>query len=283
MASAKKGIRKDPQKKFLVFECAVEGCVAEFYLNGIPITRRGPDLGKFYGGPCNAEILDGLNEIAIVINPGPTPGEALPGKDRKRSRALSVGAKASASLTLYPHGAVVGGPERKLLMNAGWLGRDDRPEVFPKVVTNRKDLGERFGKWDWQDAPRLELAEQEINEIGELVNYLHLSLTVGDPELLIETSAPRLKDIERAFRLKAGDKAALIRQVTEEDADRPGWGMEPLETDQFDFRLVAQDRLVEIVNKNWEPPLKELPDENSGVCSYSMMLAKLDGKWKIVR
>ena len=65
-----------PPQTFYVFECLARGCVAEFYLNDIPIIRRGSGVGLEYGGQVNQYLVDGTNELTIVVNPGPVPGEA---------------------------------------------------------------------------------------------------------------------------------------------------------------------------------------------------------------
>ncbi len=89
---------------FYVFECAVDNCDAEFYLNDIPVVLRKQDGGRLFGGPVNELVVEGINEIGVVINPGPEPGLALSGREGKRDRFVATDAKLFAALSIYPRG-----------------------------------------------------------------------------------------------------------------------------------------------------------------------------------
>lgn len=270
--------------QYYVFECAVDNCDAEFYLNDIPVVLRKKDGGRLFGGQVNELVVDSVNEIGAVINPGIEPGTAITGIGGKRDRFAAEDAKLFAALSIYPKGAVVGGPDRKELLRIEWeADSDGLPEVFPKVVSVSQDLGPLFGEWAWESAPRITLDDDTVKEIEEFLTALQASLAEGDPELFIEESAIRLEEIEKAFELKAGAKAEHVRKVTLRDAAEPWWGMQPLDPGKFDLRLCACDRMVECVGRDFQPLLKENPDEDGGVGFYDMLLSKIDGQWQIVR
>ena len=270
--------------KYYVLECAVEGCNAEFYLNDVPIVLRGDEYGKFYAGQCNQHLVDGVNEISILINPGPTPGESISGLLKERTPLTpDKEAKAGAILALYPYGAVTGGPQRKPLMSAHWLPRKEGlEEIFPKVVSASHDLGPLFGEFDWHKTETLTLDSETMSEAEDLLNDLHQSMLSGDPEPYIKTSKPILKSVERAYGLKPGAKEKLIRLGTRSDSRQPWWGLEPIDPAAFDFRLCGQNRLLEVLNKNWEPVLKEFADDEGGVSTYPMFIGRLEGEMRIV-
>lgn len=274
---------KKTKKKFYVLECYSTGVNAEFYLNDVPIIRRGEKLGKRYGGPCNQYLIDGVNELSVILHPGKTPSESLYSKKGRQRIKLEEDAEVKADLSVYPFGSVMGGPAKKVLANIHWQLGEGEHTVFQKVISARVDLGKLFGEWEWQKAERVELNEETLEEIHKFIKDLHLSLAAGDPEPFLELGEPRLKDIEKAFDLVPGQKADLIRTVTLDDAEQDWWGIEDLNPDNYDLRLCAQDRMVEIIQKDWEPILRESPDPEGGVGSYSMTISKLDGEWKIVR
>lgn len=276
-------MKKKPKTKFYVLECASEDCDAEFYLNDIPIVRRGPKLGPFYGGQSNQYLIDGCNEIAIVVNPGPTPSQALSRKSVRFPRVSIKPAKVTARLALYPFGAVVGGPDAKELMKVEWVSSSDEPTVYPKVVSCESDLGELFGSWEWESAPRLELNDPTRKEIVKFVENLHLSLAAGDPELFIDLGAPRLNDMEKAYGQDPGSKSEMLRNIMQVDVQESWWGMQALAPGQYDFRLCARDRMVEVIGKDWKPVITEEADDDGGVGSYPMLLSKIKDKWRIVR
>ena len=269
---------------YYVFECAVDYCSAEFYLNDIPVVLRSQDGGRLFGGQINELVVDGVNEIGAVIHPGPQPGRALTGKEGKRDRFVAKDAKVFAALSTYPPGAVVGGPDRRQLIRLDWEADPESwPEVFPKVVSTTEDLGPCLGEWQWENAPRLILDKDTRQEIVYFLGTLHKSLADGDPEPFLEASTIRLAEVEKAYGLKPGTKAAHVRKVTLRDAAQPWWGMQPLNPEAFDLRLCAGGRLVECIGRDFQPLLKERPDEDGGVGMYDMLLAKIEGQWRIVR
>jgi hypothetical protein len=274
---------KKTKKQFYVFECSADGVNAEFYINDIPIIRRGEEFGKKYGGPCNQYLIDGVNELSAILVPGEIPSESLSSKTGRTRIKLKEKASVKAELSVYPFGAVMGGPAKKVLMSVDFQLEPDQWMVFQKVISARTDLGKLFGEWEWQKAPRIELTPDTLKEIQKFIKDLHMSLAAGDPELFLELGEPRLKDIEKAFDLIPGEKADLIRTVTLDDAEQDWWGVEDLNPDDYDLRLCAHDRMVEIINKKWKPILQEHPDPEGGVGTYSMTISKLNGKWKIVR
>ncbi|GEM_PF-2500277 len=271
------------KKKFYVFECTASGVNAEFYLNDIPIIRRGPELGRSYGGPCNQYLIDGVNELSAILVPGDSPSESLHSKGGRQRIKLEEEAFVKAELSIYPFGAVMGGPAKKVLMSIDWKLEANQWMVFQKAIGARMDLGKLFGEWEWQKAPRIELNEETVKEIHKFIEDLHLSLAAGDPDLFLELGEPRLKDLEKAFDSPPGEKEELIRKVTLDDAEQDWWGMEDINPDDYDLRLCAHDKMVEIINKKWKPILQESPDLEGGVGTYSMTISKLDDQWKIVR
>lgn len=268
---------------FYVFECEVDNCAAEFYFNDIPLTLRGKKIGRFYNGQSNQYVVEGENEIAAVINPGPTPSQAITGENGERRAAAARDARVFARLALYPFGAVAGGPDGKELLSLEWTASKDEPIVFPRVVSASADIGYTGGRWLWQDAPRVELDDANLEDIEAFLRALHISLMAGSPDVLIETSQIRIAETEYAYQLTPGEKESLIRRVTAVDSQQPWWGMQPLIPELFDFRLCGRGRLVECIGKDWAPLLKENPDDEGGQGMYSMIVAMIDDEWTIVR
>jgi hypothetical protein len=64
---------------FFLIEAQVKGCVAEFYLNGFALTVCSEDKGLELVQPVNQYIIDGENELAFVVKPGPIPSQAESG------------------------------------------------------------------------------------------------------------------------------------------------------------------------------------------------------------
>ena len=268
---------------FYVLECTARGCDAEFLLNDIPVTRRGPALGANAGVQVNELVVDGVNELAVVINPGPTPALALAGEGRARRRLVVKDAAVEARLARYPRGAKVRGPKAEELLTLKWSVGQQGKLVFPRVEASRADLGPRLGKWAWQSAPQVALDAAGQRELGQLLATVHAALDRGSPEALLEHSRVRLEEIAAAYELEEGEKEQVIRTVMAEDAAREGFGLQPIDEASFSLRTCARGRLVEVLGRDWKPVLREKPAADGSVGYYDMFVARIDGAWQIVR
>ncbi len=271
---------------FYVLELRAEGCVAEFFLNDVPVIRRGDGdgLGRELNGPHNHLLRPGRNELSVVIRPGPRPSEALTGPGGRRRWAPLAMASATARLAAYPFGAVVGGPSARPLIELEWHSPDDgelRP--WPQVIGGAADLGPLWGPPVWAEAPQLTLDGRTRAEVHGFLSDLHQALERHDWEAFFAASRPRLAQIERAYQLPGGSKEGHARKVFQADATREGFGFVAPDSDSYDLRLCGDGRLIECVGLDWQPLLKENPLGDDGAQSqYDMFLAKLDGAWAIV-
>ncbi len=269
---------------FYVLECKVEHCTAEFYLNDIPVIRRGPDIGDAFGGPVNHLLVDGVNCLEMVIEPGPTPAEALKGvPDSRRPEAPPENARAQAALTTYPKGAVVEGPDREELVSMEWQAEEGTPCFFPRVCATTYDLGPVYGRWQWQDAERITLDDATLRDASDFVIGLHGSMAIGDFEPYIQSGRTRNAEFDRIYEKAPGATAGQFRNMRADCIDDPYWGMAQLSSDTFSLRLCAHDRLVECISNAWQPVLEELPDQEESIMRYPMMIGKIDGEWQILR
>ncbi|WP_418320989.1 hypothetical protein [Piscinibacter sakaiensis] len=271
-------------ESYLVLECAAEGCVAEFYLNDIPVIIRGPEIGRFFCGPMDDHFVDGVNELAIVVNPGPTPGEALTGAERNRDWRNVDKERAWAKVSRYPVGATVGDGQGIEMMAVEWQAPSRRTTcVFPQICSTVVDLGPLYGRWRWQDSPVLGTGADVQAEIDALMQALHASLQRGEVDLFLALSRHRLTEGEKAYQLIPGEKQQMIRDVMAEETAQDWWGMEALDPSRYDLRCCAGDRMVELIAKDWLPILREKPDDEDGIGYYKCFLARIDGELQIVR
>lgn len=269
---------------FYVLECKVNNCSAEFYLNDIPIIRRGPETGDSFGGPVNQFVVEGRNTLEMVIHPGPTPGEALGGADNKRKRFIpEEGAFAEAALTTYPKGAIIEGPDRKELVSLKWTAEPDAPYFFPTVRSVSCTLEKAFGSWKWLEAEKLTLDENTLQEANDFILNTHSTLSIGDYEAFADMGELRNEEIDRAYGKAKGASAQQLKTMGEMAKDESSWGMEQINPDRFSLRLCGDDRMIECLTKKWKPILEQLPDDQDRITRYQLMIGKLDGQWRILR
>jgi len=273
------------EELFYVLECTARNCRAEFHLNDFPLATRGGDWGHFHGETVNEYVINGLNTISAVIEPGPSPGNALTGENKKRQRRVPAGdAEVSARLGAYPKGAVIGGPDCKELAAIQWKAEGDRPLFFPIVRSAAVDIAPPFGTWPWQAFPKIILNDDLKKEIAAFIKELHTAFSGAMPEPFIEASAHRFQDFEVSNHLDAGKRQGQVSKILKEIMDDISWGMEPLDNIEPDLRLCAEGRMVELIATDWQAVLRSKPDEESGAVYYfKMMISKVGGEWQIIR
>lgn len=269
---------------FFVLECRTALCNAEFYLNDIPVTLRGPDYGTELKGPMNHLVRSGVNTLEIVVNPGPTPGQALVGAGGERRRETPPeGAFAAIKLSTYPKGAVIDGPDEQELVSLQWRARAETPEFFPRVVGVAADLGETFPPWRHEAAQPLRLDDETRQSVAAFVLAVHGYVTVNDFEMFALLSEPRCTDTDVAYGKRPGATTELVQISLENQSRQAWWGMQPLQPAAYDFRLCGKNRLVECVSAQWKPVIEEVPDPEGAISRYPMMVGRIDGEWRIFR
>lgn len=275
-----------PRRTFYVLEAHAQGCVAELSLNDQPIIRRGDGagLGRQFGGPCNQWLVPGENVLSVLIEPGPSPDQAEGGGPRAR-RALEGPGEVSARLVRYPEGEVVGSPAGEVLIDLSW----ESPELasalpWPQVIAGQADLGPLFGRWKWQDVAPLTLDGPTVAAVRALLGDFHAALAARDLDTVVNLSRVRIDELSRAYQLPAGQKEAEIRQNTRFYMDEPSWGVQPLDSGAFALRLVAGRRMVDCVRADWDPIVREAPRPPGDLANaWPLLVAPVDGKWRVVR
>lgn len=269
---------------FYVLEASAEFCVAEFALNGIPIMRRGVEGGESFGVQVNHLLLDGENTLECTLFPGPVPSLSRWGEFGPQLRVGSARhQKVKMSLRRYPFGATVGGPEAEELSRLEWNGDPGDVRTVAFTLQEKVNLGQLYGRWQWQDAPKLKLDQFDQMEIVEFLEGLHTAIQAGDPDPFIAASMVRIEEISRAYGTDPAERRAMIDRGIYVDSGAPGFRMAPLDPRIFDFRLCGGGRLVECVASDWQPILRGGPDRQGNYSFYDMFIARIGEDWQIVR
>jgi hypothetical protein len=261
-------------------ELKIDGCRAELWLNDIPLQLLAPDQSHNVSIPAHLYLLDGINTLEIVVYPGPTPSEARNGPIDVSP--VSPKGSATARLAAYNPGDFTGDAKAPVLIEVTWKAAEAEPGPYPRAVRTSRNLGAMFGRWDWEAAERLTLDEATTDEVAYVLETLRTSLAAGDPEPLFRLATLKFRDAATAF--PARPLAALAEQfraVVARDASSANWSFPPLDRQNFDFRLAAEGRLIECVNRDWRPTLRSAPLADSYPKYYAMLLCRLQGRWQI--
>lgn len=257
-----------------------QNCEVELYINGIPVDRLSPKESRA-SEPAHRYLIDGANEIELLISPGPTPSQA-----RKGQRELDAkGAYAVAKLVRYPIGVYPGDASGVVLGKVQWTGQEATKEVFPKSVSVKIELGPLFGRWQWQDAEQLTLDKKTLSEISSYVEKFYAAFSASNGQEILNFARIRIDEGNKSHpgRNPTHENNLFLRDF-DELKQNPHWQVTPLHPPLFDFRLCANGRMVEIINSDWKPTIRGTFDDKSEEdYEYRMFLSKIKGEWVMVR
>lgn len=274
-------------RTFHVLEVHVEGARAEAWLNDLPFALRGDGegLGRYVAGPVNHLLVDGANELSLVLEPLAPPSSATGLAGARRARRVLEEARASARLVRYQEGMVVGDARGKLLAELAWESPDDGgARSWPQAVGCSFDLGKVVGRWAWEGAPRAPLDDAAQGELEALLGELADALEHGDADAFLALVRPRTADLARAYGRSLANKEAELRRLVVDEAASPHRGVLPLEPAAWDLRPIGRGRLLDCVRKDGQAILRGPPRPPEGFSStYEVRVARLDGAWQVVR
>lgn len=269
---------------FYILEATADGCIAEFYINDFPICRRGKACGYYYGGPVNEFLLKGVNTLSFIIQPGKTPRGALSGETGERQRQVpEENAFVSLKLSRYPKGAIVGSPDGEELALLEWRPEGSRPVMFPRIGALQIELDLPYGPCAWEAYPTIVLDGAVTEEIMTFANDLHLGFSAGFHEPYVDRCTIRFADAENAHFLEPGNRSAEAKDLLPYVMDDPAWEMLPMQELTPSFRLCAEDRMVQVIADDWNALLRQRPDDKGNGVLFSMIVAKVDDDWQIIR
>lgn len=267
-------------EKMIHVDVHTRSCVAEIYLNGIPIRRNTVEGAPFVSMPVHEFLIDGNNFLELVVNPGSTPSRA-----RTENREMSAkGAFADVKLMRYPVGVYTSEENGEKLAHLHWQAQDEGEQKFPVLLSAHHQLGHWRGGWWWQQAEPFRLDEYNVKDITGFTRFIYDAYAQGKGDLIAKLARIFFEEAHNAY--PARDSATLSEQFARSVAARaaePGWTMLPFEPDLFDWRLCADDRLVECIRKDWQPIVAGTLPGKPIVFSFQMFLGRIRGKLLILR
>lgn len=207
----------------------------------------------------------------------------------------------SVRLMLYPVGVVAGAADGEILMNLDWNSRDSAKiigehnpafplaeekgvgaQIFPILLSTKKDIGKMFGAPQWLDAKPQTLDEATINDVTNFVLQIRDLIEEGNAEPILAISTEMYREVAAAYGISAEERADLFRQLLEQESPKPYWMFETPDEEDFSFRLCAGNRLIECVAPDWKPIIRGVPSPE-GRFLYQIFIGKLNDKWLIMR
>lgn len=140
-----------------------------------------------------------------------------------------------------------------------------------------------YGNWIWQDADTIDEENFDRHSLNEYLKTLHACLKEKDfsrLEPLLKTKATELAeayylDINERFR----DQQSFF---TEELFGNPAWDMQPIDFDTLFYRFHAENRLVEVINKEGKSPIRSTSLDGY-TFSIPLFLCHKNNQWILCR
>lgn len=257
----------------------VSGCCAELWLNGFPLLRAGPGAPTNASLPVEDYLVAGTNTLEVLVEPGKRPSRA-----RRPQRELErADARASAYLGRFPAGVIVEVANGVRLGEITWQADETGKSLFPLSRATQVELGAMHGRWSWQDASELVLGPELVAEAELNLKAIRDAICAGDLSGFNRLMSVVADEGVRAYpaftaQMTADDHAAFVRYYHQQPEP-----MLPLEPEQYDFRLIAADRVLECVNRDGSTSLKLREPRLGSVLGYPVRLARIDGELRRIR
>ena len=264
--------------RLLIMRLVVQGCAAEALINDIPVGRVGP-AGGVLCLPLHEYLLDGANEVSLVIDPaapGATGMQALP--------RLAQGVVAARLWLLLPR---IGQPGSELqartVAEVEWGVPDGDVYTTPLTITRSIFLPIKFPRWRWLDAPVVDDVEAQRPLVAAFVQAIAADLLRGDPELYLTASRLRLEELALAYQQPVADITTRLRSRLQLLHATKALKMAIPGTSDMLLRPCANGRLIECMGSENRPALATQPGPDGNTSAWPVRVAVVNGRCHILR
>jgi hypothetical protein len=262
--------------KIIHCDLRILNCTVEVRVNQIPVVRLDATHERSQSLPVVEFLTDGQNILEVVVNPGATPSRYL---DSSSVAEPKPGARLQASLTEYEEGEF---PFRggRTLVRIEHEATDGTPPKALHLSSGPVPIVSGH-RWAWESAAALSLDAPTLESVTRMLRTFHDAFTAHDPAPILDLMHVYYHEYALAY---PGRTAEQVMQSVAGSVSRsrPKWEVAPLDPTQFDFRLCAGGRLVQCVDRAWNPLIradvgKDLP------YAFSIMAGLYQGRWLVLR
>lgn len=178
------------------------------------------------------------------------------------------------------YGDNTGEPPKEIAM-AEWKYTDETK--FPVVINGEFDLDIPYGNWTWQNAEII--SEDTINKdaLKSFLLSIHGFLTDKNFTALEPLLTTKATELAQAYYLDINERFRDQRNFfTEELFGNLSWGMQPIDFDTLYFRFHAENRLLEVVNKEGKSPIRSTSLDGY-TFSIPLFLCHKNNQWILCR
>ena len=264
--------------RLLILRLVVQGCSAEAVINDIPLGRAAPG-GAGLCLPVHEYLLDGANEVSLVIDPAAPGLSGAPAVPR-----LAEGVVGARLRLLLPRIGQVGSElQARTVAEVVWGVPDGDVYNTALTITRSIFLPIKFPRWRWLDAPVVDDVDAQKPLIASFLQTIAVDLLRGDPESFLTASRLRLEELAQAYQQPVADVATKLRSRLQLLHATKALKMAIPNAADILLRRCANGRLIECMASAGRPALATLPGADGMSSAWPIRIAVVNGRCHILR
>lgn len=265
-------------QNFLMLETRAERCAAEARINDIPVCEL--RLTRILDHrPVHEYLLPSRNQFKLIVQPGPIPSLALKSGDEPFVPLPET--LASLRLLSMPKGTFDDDPGVTELFRLEWKPAAGEQLETPVVLEQELEIAD--AGYEWERLAGEPFDDSTLRDVVLMLQTCREAFAHRDPEPFLRLAQPRFRASLIAYGLEIPPEIEMFRQDFAEICAAPGFEMQPLNPEQLDLRICGHGKLVECVDRSWEPALRTVKLANGVTpARYPAKAAILNGATAIV-
>ncbi|MAZ41064.1 hypothetical protein CL654_03020 [bacterium] len=247
-------------------------------VNDIPIFNKdddNPGINNRYGSrTINDFVVGGENTFELSVS------------------SMAPDTKVRVRIALHEEGEFPGyflnneEPEGVTLAEIVWDSKTEKTD-FPLNLKGKLSIKNAPAEWRWENAEVLTLNNKTKQELLSFFDVLYEKHKNKDIDGIFELERIAIEEFAVAFpRYSSLDFEKQKEQFQYSLNNNGGYTLAPVNKDELEFSLVAEGRLVQIMDKEGRSPIRYLPnepDDEGDSWPQRIFIGKINGEYKVLR
>jgi hypothetical protein len=281
-----------------ILEVRTRGLLVEARLNDIPVFTESAGRSRLFQAKCEPYLVTGENELRVRLR---LSGSSAVDEEAREGGVVNAphcrvrlvrldpkatieeaGAGDTAADPVPAAATALTAPPHDLVIYAWDSARD---LLLPGRIF---DAGPWFfaaespaGSWSWEAAPTYQPAGEDPAEIRMLIGELWRAVAFRNADAVVHLTRVKTRELAIALGVNAGELETDQARYLVSLFTSPDWAAVPLEQDALRLEPAARGRLVEVRTVEGEAPIRG--GDGARVFILRPMVAKIEGRWRIVR
>lgn len=255
------------QERLFVLEVACDAVLASVWVNGFDVFAEAKGEPRSMQMKLNPWLLDGANQLEVDL--APPPGGPASGAPEFQLRLVQ------GVLGTEP------GPDGVLEAFSWDPSKEPREEKPRKVLNRRFVVRPAFGRWAWEVAERPTPEPEVIAQAIDTVEEIRRALEARDARRVGDLLSLKHREMARALSLSAFQIQTDLTRALEDMMQGPDWSIAPIEPAETSVAPRSERRLWRVRGRDGVAVVQAR--SRNRVFALDVVLARLDGRWTVVR